>query len=352
MNVSMKRKEIAYNMIAQGAFISAMPLALDEEEIFDEFSQRRLIRYYLEAGVQGIAVGVHTTQFEIRQPQYGLFERVLEVASREISLYEEKNDKVIIKIAGACGETAQAVSEAESAKRLGYDSALLSPGGLKDLTEQELIERTKAVAEILPVFGFYLQEAVGGRRFSFEHLRQLCDIPGVIAIKCAPFDRYATLEVVRAAAMSKRADEIALYTGNDDNILMDLLTNFKLGVKEKRIVGGLLGHWAVWTHKAVEVFDKCKSAAQKGEITPELVMLSAQITDMNSAVFDTANNFAGCIAGINEVLYRQGLLKSALCLDPVQRLSPGQAREIERVRHAYGELIDDDFVSQFLARDN
>ena len=313
--------------LISGTFIPAMPLTLDDNRQFDEETQRKLIRHYIDSGVGGIAAAVHTTQFEIRDPEINLYERVLSVVSDEVS--------DIIKVAGVCGKVGQAVSEAMLSRQYGYDAVLLSPGGLRDLTEDELIYRAEKVAEIIPVIGFYLQESVGGRRLSYDFWRRFCEIDNVYAIKCASFNRYTTIDTIRAAAMSSRADKIAMYTGNDDNIGVDLLTEYKFGDKNKRFVGGLLGHWAVWTKTAVELFNQFKS----GKVTPELLTLAAQITDANSAVFDTANNFAGCIAGVHEVLRREGIMKNILCLDPEETLSPGQFEEIDRIYRMYPHLI-------------
>ncbi|HHX71514.1 MAG TPA: dihydrodipicolinate synthase family protein [Clostridiales bacterium] len=338
------RKAKVLKKLAKGAFLPAMPLALYEDGSFDEASQRRLIRYYMAAEADGLAVAVHTTQFEIRRPEHNLLERVLAVAADELTRFEEKTGQTVVKIAGACGPAEQAVSEAKPAKSLGYDAVLLSPGGLSHRSEEYLLARTKEVASVLPVVGFYLQTAVGGRRFSYDYWQKLCDIDNVFAIKCASFDRYSTTEVVRAAAFSPRADKIALYTGNDDHILLDLLTTYHFGDRTKGFVGGLLGHWAVWVKPAVELFRKAK----QGLPTAELLTLAAQVTDMNAALFDVANDFVGCIAGVNEVLYRQGLLSSPRCLNPAEVLSKGQAEEIDRVCALYPHLTDDGFVAQFL----
>ncbi len=331
----MNRHEKALKMLADGAFIPAIPLALDSERRFDEACQRRLIRYYLDCGADGVAAAVHSTQFEIRLPEHNLLRTVLNVVSDEISCYEKETGKTVIKIAGACGQTGQAIAEAEIAAAYGYDAVLLSPGGLNMLSEQEMLDRTAAVSIVLPVIGFYLQTKVGGRRFSYEYWQQMCEIPNVVAIKCASFERYSTLDVVRAAALSSRRDEIALYTGNDDHIITDLLTVFRFGGAEKRFAGGLLGHWAVWTKRAVEIFNLVKN----GDATPELLTLASEITDMNAAVFDAANDFKGCIAGIHEVLRRQGLFNNILCLNPEEKLSRGQAEEIDRIYKLYPHLI-------------
>lgn len=348
----MDRHEKALEKLKMGTVIPANPLALTEDRQFDEKGQRLLTRYYLNAGSGGIAVAVHTTQFEIRLPQYNLFERVLKAASEEIEAYENAHDTVIVRVAGVCGERAQAVSEAQTAKALGYDAVLLSPGGLNHLSEEELLERTEAVADVLPVIGFYLQTAVGGRQFSYSYWQRLCEIKQVAAIKCASFNRYTTLDVMRAAAFSSRADELTLYTGNDDNIVIDLLTTYSFtehGVtRTKEFSGGLLGHWSVWTKKAVELFGELKRAKQSGRISAELLTAAAQLTDINGVFFDTANGFRGCIAGLHEVLRRQGLMKGIWCLNPEETLSPGQSEEIDRVYSMYPQWCDDEFVKEHL----
>jgi len=329
----------ALKLFAAGTFIPAIPLVLDAARRFDEVSQRRLLRYYLEAGAGGIAAAVHTTQFAIRDPAIALLEPVLRVTADEISRYEARTGRVIVRVAGACGPANQAVAEAQLARSLGYDAVLLSPGGLQGLSEGELLARTRAVAAILPVIGFFLQVSVGGRTLSFDYWRRLCEIEGVVGIKCASFDRYSTIDVARAAAFASR--EVALYTGNDDNILIDLLTPYQFTIDgetvTKRFAGGLLGHWAVCTRRAVEIFQQTKRTT---EITPELLRLAAEVTDFNSAVFDARNGFRGCIPGVHELLRRQGLLEGVWCLDPREVLSPGQAAEIDRVMGMYGHLLD------------
>jgi dihydrodipicolinate synthase/N-acetylneuraminate lyase len=310
------------------------------------------VRYYLDAGVGGLAVAVHTTQFEIRDPKHNLFETVLRVAVDESRKYEEKTGKTIVMVAGACGPKEQAVREAELAKSLGYDAVLLSPGGLNALSEDEMIERTEAVAKVLPVIGFYLQPSVGGRLFTFNYWQRLCEIKNVVAIKAAPFNRYCTFDVVRAAALSSRSDEIALYTGNDDNIVMDLLSKYRFTkdgkTVEKTFEGGLLGHWSVWTKKAVELFEQTKEAKKGDQIPQELLVRAGEVTDTNSAFFDTANNFAGCIAGLHEILRRQGLMENAYCLNPQEKISDGQMEELDRVYAMYPHLNDDGFVAEHL----
>ena len=342
----------ARDILNNGAVIPAIPLALDENRKFDEKRQRTLVRYYLNAGAGGIAVAVHTTQFEIRLPEINLFHDVAQTVLDEIGLFEKKNNKIIVKIVGVCGKTEQALTETRFAAEINADAVLLSPGGLADLSEDEMIGRTKIVAEIMPVVGFYLQPAVGGRIFSADYWKRLSDIDGVIAIKCAPFNRYQTIELIRGVAMSERCDEIALYTGNDDNIIIDLLTKYEINIHGKKVIkhfaGGLLGHWAVWTKTVVDLFEKIKKYRDKENIPSELLSLAVKITDANAAFFDAANGYAGCIPGIHEVLRRQGIFENILCLNPNETLSPGQSSEIDRVYADYPELNDDDFVKSHL----
>jgi hypothetical protein len=330
----------------KGVVIPALPLALDERRNFSPKHQRAVLRYYIDAGVGGIAVGVHSTQFAIRD--HGLYEPLLSFAADEINIAPRS----VLKIAGVCGKTHQALKEAYIAKRLGYDFALLSPGGLDGCTEGYLLERTAAVSEVLPVIGFYLQPAVGGRILGFPYWKALSQIPNVIGIKCAPFNRYQTIDLARGVAESGRASEIALYTGNDDSIVLDLLTRFKFSVNgetvEIRFVGGLLGHWGVWVKKAVELLDRIKSLGD--QIPADLLTLGAQTTDANAAFFDAANGFKGVVPGIHEVLRRQGIFAGTWCLDPNELLSPGQEDEIGRVWAAYPHLSDDSFVAQNLER--
>ncbi|MFJ5768984.1 dihydrodipicolinate synthase family protein [Psychrobacillus sp. NPDC093180] len=334
----------------EGAFIPAHPLALTINKQLDEEAQRRLTRYYLEAGVGGIAVGVHTTQFEIRDPSFNLYEIVLRLAIEEVE--KAQLQRPFLKIAGVCGGTEQAIKETKIAKSLGYDIVLLSNGGLNEYSEKELLIRTAEVAKELPVFGFYLQPAVGGRVFSYDFWEKFANIPNVVGIKMAPFNRYLTLDVIRAVCASPRRDEIALYTGNDDNIITDLFTiyDFELDGKQatKPIVGGLLGHWSVWTYEAVKLFEQQKLAHNKEQVDKKWFSIAQNVTDANSAFFDAKNDFKGSIAGINEVLTRQGLLKGNWCLMDHETLSPGQSEEIDRVYATYPELNDDKFVKSFL----
>jgi dihydrodipicolinate synthase/N-acetylneuraminate lyase len=317
-----------------GMVIPAHPLALNAQRKLDERRQRALTRYYIAAGAEGVAIGVHTTQFGIRDPRYNLFEPVLSLAASEMAQAD------VVQIAGVVGMTKQASGEAELAARLGYDAVLLSLGALAKASVDELVDHAREIASILPVVGFYLQPAVGGRVLPYSFWRRFAEIENVVAIKIAPFNRYQTLDVVRAVSESGRSREIALYTGNDDNILVDLLTTFHFGDDRIRIVGGLLGHWSVWTHRAVEHL----MAAKSGRPTPETLTLAAQITDANAALFDAANHFHGCIAGLHEILRRQGLLEGRWCLNPDEDLSPGQKEEIDRVCRMYPHLNDDAFV--------
>ncbi len=339
--------------LQDGAFIPAHPLALTSDKQLDEYAQRRLTRYYIEAGVGGIAVGVHTTQFEIRDPQFNLYEIVLRLAMEEVE--KAQLQRPFLKIAGVCGGTEQALEETKIAKALGYDMVLLSNGGLHQYSEDDLIERTKVVANELPVFGFYLQPAVGGRIFSYEFWEEFASVDNVVGIKMAPFDRYLTLDVIRAVCASPRKDEIALYTGNDDNIVLDLFAAYQFEVEGKKesksIVGGLLGHWSVWTHEAVKLFEKIKQARLNNDIDKHWFSIAQDVTDANSAFFDSKNAFKGSIAGINEVLSRQGLLQGNWCLIDHETLSPGQANEIDRVYATYPQLNDDAFVQEFLRND-
>lgn len=320
-----------------GLAIPAHPLALTASRRLDERRQRALSRYYIAAGAGGLAVGVHTTQFEIRDPQIGLFKPVLALAAEEM----DRAPQPLVRIAGVCGLTAQAVDEAQLLRELGYHAALLSLAALGEADEDALIAHCRTVADVIPVIGFYLQPSVGGRVLPYAFWRRFAEIEAVVAIKIAPFNRYRTLDVVRAVIDAGR-DDIALYTGNDDSIVADLVTPFRCAGKERRIVGGLLGHWSVWTQRGVELLERCRNA----DASPGLLRLGMEVTDCNAAFFDAANGFRGCIAGLHEVLHRQGLLAGTWCLDPAETLSRGQAAEIERVGRAYPHLCDDEFVAQ------
>ncbi|WP_407267906.1 dihydrodipicolinate synthase family protein [Radiobacillus sp. PE A8.2] len=340
-------------LLREGTVIPAHPLALNAERKLDERRQRALTRYYIDSGAGGMAVAVHSTQFEIRDKGVNLLETVLRMAAEEVE--KAKLSRPFIKIAGICGPTEQAVLEAKLAATLGYDLGLVSMGGLQDWSEEQLIERVKQIAEMIPVFGFYLQPSVGGRVLSYDFWKAFAEIPGVMAIKMAPFNRYQTLDVVRAVCHASRRDNIVLYTGNDDNIVADLLTSYKINVNgetvQKDIVGGLLGHWAVWTHKAVELLEEIKQVRKnKEQIPAELLSRNIQVTDSNAAFFDPAHHFDGCIPGIHEVLRRQGLLEGRWCLNPDEELSPGQMEEIDRVYRDYPHLHDDEFVKQNLEK--
>jgi len=341
-------------ILQRGVVIPASPLALDRNRRFDERRQRALWRYYSDAGAGGIAIGVHTTQFAIRQPQFGLYEPVLALAAEEMCHLDGRRDEPLVRIAGICGQTAQAAREAQLARELGYHAGLVSLGAMRDSDEPALTDHCRTIADIIPLVGFYLQPAVGGRVLSYSFWRTFATIGNVVAIKIAPFNRYQTLDVVRAIAESGRED-IALYTGNDDNIIVDLLTTYRVTVSgqqvSRRIVGGLLGHWAVWTRSACDLLTRCHratecSAQEQGESLLDLLSTAAAVTDMNAAVFDAAHGFSGCIPGIHEVLRRQGLLEGTECLDPRETLSPKQAEEIDRVSRHYPHLVDDQFVRE------
>jgi len=332
-------------ILQHGVVIPAHPLALNASRKLDERRQRALSRYYIAAGAGGLAVGVHTTQFEIRQPEIGLYEPVLKLAAEEMNRADAKRSEPLIRIAGICGQTPQAVREATLASELQYSAGLLSLGAMRNGTEDELIAHCRAVAQVIPIIGFYLQPAVGGRVLPFSFWRRFAEIENVVAIKMAPFNRYQTIDVIRAVAEAGRRD-IALYTGNDDNIVMDLLTPHHFAGRDWRIMGGLLGHWSVWTKKAVDLLGECHAAVQKDGVTQHLLRRAIEVTDSNAAFFDAANAFAGCIAGLHEVLRRQGLLEGIWCLNPKETFGPGQRAEIDRVYAAYPHLNDDAFVAE------
>ena len=344
-----KRRQV----LARGTVIPAHPLALTADRRLDERRQRALTRYYIAAGAGGLAVGVHTTQFAIREPRIGLFAPVLGLAAEEMDRADRTRLEPLLRIGGICGDTAQAVREAQLLADLRYDAGLLSLAAMKGSEDAALLAHCRRVADVVPIVGFYLQPAVGGRVLSYGFWREFAEIQNVIAIKVAPFNRYQTLDVVRAVVESGR--DIALYTGNDDNIVLDLVTPFVVHAngrpQERRFAGGLLGHWAVWTHRAVELLQECQTAGREpAGVSSDLLRRSVEVTDSNAALFDAAHGFAGCIAGLHEVLRRQGLLEGIWCLDPHETLSPGQAEEITRVWKAYPHLNDDGFVREGLDR--
>jgi dihydrodipicolinate synthase/N-acetylneuraminate lyase len=334
--------------LAAGQVIPAHPLALTAGRTLDERRQRALTRYYAEAGAGGIAVGVHTTQFAIRDSRHGLHRPVLELAAETARAARAGDDTPFLLVAGAVGNTAQAVREARIAADLGYHLVLLSLAALPDADDDALVAHCRAVAEVLPLFGFYLQPAVGGRVLGYRFWRAFAELPRAWAVKIAPFDRYRTLDVVRAITDARR-DDLTLYTGNDDSILVDLLTPYPTASGTVQITGGLLGQYAVWTRAAVHQMARVR-AARGGTLDAAWLTEAAALTDANAAVFDAAHGFAGCIPGIHEVLRRQGLLAGTWCLDPAETLSPGQSAELDRVIAAYPALTDDDFVRERLDR--
>lgn len=336
--------------LLEGQVIPALPLALGEDRRWSQRHQRALLRYYFDAGAGGIAVAVHSTQFEIREPGHALFEPILRLAAEETAALRGKDSRPFALIAGICGKTPQAEQEAELARSLGYQAGLLSLAALKTESIPELLAHCRRVADILPVVGFYLQLTVGGRVLPYAFWRGFAEIPNVVAIKMAPFNRYQTIDVLRAVIESGRED-LALYTGNDDNIILDLLTRWEFAGHPPRFVaGGLLGQFGVWTQKAVALLEEIKVARGQATLSVDWLAKNTALTDVNAAVFDTANNFRGCIPGIHEVLRRQGLLPTTHCLNPEEVLSPGQAGELDRVTAAYPWLVDDDFVRQNLER--
>ena len=341
--------------LLKGCVIPAHPLALRADRKLDERRQVALTRYYCDAGAGGVAVGVHTTQFAIHEARVGLFDPVLRLAADAVQSYETRTRQKLIRVAGLCGDTSQATQEASLAATLGFDAGLLSLSALREASNSEIIQHCSRVAEIVPLFGFYLQPAVGGRRLDFEFWTRFLEIENVVAIKIAPFNRYYTLDVVRALAESGRQSEVALYTGNDDNIIVDLLADFPLGRqgsdKPIRFSGGLLGQWSVWTHRAVEILQRVQNSRKTAaDEVMNLLGLANQLTDANAALFDVRHDFSGCIAGLHEILQRQGLLVGTWCLDPKEDLSPGQREEIDRVCNSYPHLTDDDFVGENLDR--
>lgn len=337
----------ALERFAAGTVIPAQPLALTETLQLDERRQRALSRYYLAAGAGGIAVGVHSTQFGIHFEHDHLLKPVLSLAA---DVVRESGDDGAVLVAGACGSTEQAVAETQLAAELGYHAVLLAPYGAGDLDLDQLLDRARAVSEVLPLIGFYLQPSVGGRPLPRRFWTGLAEIPDLVGIKIAPFDRYATLDVLTGIAESDRAEEIALYTGNDDHIVGDLLMRFPLpGGRQLEFVGGLLGQWSVWTAEAVTLLDDCRLAkAGDAEALKRVLDVDGPLTDANAAIFDAANEFRGCLPGVHEMLRRQGLLQGLWCLDPDEKLSPGQLDEIDRIWAAYPQLRDDHFVAEHL----
>ena len=338
--------------LQHGLVIPAHPLALTAQCTLDTRHQRALSRYYIDAGAGGLAVGVHTTQFAIRNPEVNLYAPVLELAADTAT--DWGHGKSLVMIAGLCGGTEQACREADIALELGYHAGLLSLAALKNASVDELIAHCRKVAEKIPLVGFYLQPAVGGIVLPVSFWRRFAALDNVIAIKIAPFDRYRTLDVVRGVVEAGAQDRITLYTGNDDHIILDLLTPFQIQhddqTIEVRIRGGLLGHWSVWVKAAVQQLESVHAALADGHISPELLILANQVTDCNSAFFDAANQYRGCIAGCHEVLRRQGLLRGIWCLDLEECLSSGQSAEIDRVYQNYPKLNDDAFVAANLQR--
>lgn len=343
------------NRLNDGVVIPAHPLALNRSRQLDERRQRALSRYYLDAGAGGLAVGVHTTQFEIRLPEVGLYRPVLELAAEEMKAFNGTTNRALVKVAGVAGGTAQAVAEAEIAAELSYDVALVSLSAFGEASNAEMIAHLQAVSDVIPIFGFYLQASVGGRKLDYDFWLKAMRIENLIAIKTAPFNRYDTLDVLRAVADSGREDSVAMYTGNDDNILLDLLTPHTFseaeGSKAIRFRGGLLGQWAVWTRTAVRDLKTVQELRETGKPIPSSLLTRAQqLTDANAAIFDFANQFAGCIPGIHEILRRQGLLEGLWTLNPKEVLSAGQLEAIDRVCSSYPSLSDNDFVAENLNR--
>jgi len=338
--------------IRSGIVIPAHPLALTDNRKLDERHQCALSRYYHAAGAQGMAIGVHTTQFEIRLPQHGLLKPVLELGAETVADRDRATGRKTVLIAGICGETNQAVQEASQARDLGYHIGMVSLAALSHASDDQLIAHCTAIASEIPIFGFYLNPAIGGRELSREFWQRLAEIPNLMGVKVAPFDRYQSLDVIRAIAESGRSNEIALYTGNDDTIMLDLLTEYSFPCGNEsvrlRIVGGLLGHWACWTRRAVELLQTCQATWKAPSLSPELLTLAMQVTDCNAALFDSRNGFRGCTAGIHYALQQQGLLANIYCLDPEIGLSPGQQAEIDRVRTIYPHLVDNEFVQEHL----
>jgi len=351
MSLTASQVEHTRALLRRGLAIPAHPLALNAQRQLDVRRQRALSRYYLDAGAGGLAVGVHTTQFAIRE--VGLYEEVLRLAMETARAWVEPSRELAM-VAGVCGRTEQAVAEAKLARGLGYNAGLLSLAAMKGQSEDALIAHCEAVAKEIPLIGFYLQPAVGGMNLSAAFWARFASIENVVAIKVAPFHRYRTLDVVRGVVQARAEERVTLYTGNDDHIVLDLVTPFTVPRDGQpvtvRFRGGLLGHWSVWTSGAVRMLEQCKAAAGDLAVAADMLALDSRVTDCNSALFDVANDFHGCIAGCHEILRRQGLLEGIWCLDPNEGLSPGQKEEIDRVCAEHGDLADDAFVKAGLSR--
>ena len=346
---------IVVDSLRDGIVIPAHPLALNTECKLDERRQRALTRYYLDAGVGGLAVGVHTTQFAIREPQHGLLRPVLELAAETVREHEEKTGRRIVRVAGVCGQTEEALRDAELARELDYDLGLLNLSAFPDAEDATLLVHARRIAEIIPLFGFYLQPDIGGRLLSREFFRKFTAIPNLVAVKMATFDRELTQEAIEGIEDSGRGDEVILYTGNDNFIIEDLTEGYLIptanGAKLRRMAGGLLGHWAVWTKAAVETLEMIKTARPRENFDPaDFAQLASQVTEMNHYLFDFDNAFHGCIPGVHEILCRQGLLEGTCCLNPEEILSEGQVEALTRVSKAYPHLLDDAFVVENLDR--
>ncbi len=346
---------VVVDSLRDGIVIPAHPLALTAERKLDKRRQRALSRYYLDAGAGGLAVGVHTTQFAIREPQYDLLRPVLELAAETIREHEKKTGRRIVRVAGVCGQTEDALRDAELARELDYDLGLLNLSAFPDAEDATLLAHARRIAEVIPLFGFYLQPDIGGRLLSREFFREFAAIPNLIAVKMAAFDRELTQEAIEGIEDSGRGDDVILYTGNDNFIIEDLtegyLTSTASGARLRRMAGGLLGHWAVWTKAAVETLETIKQSRLTENFDPaDFTELASQVTEMNHFVFDFDNGFCGCIPGVHEILRRQRLLEGAWCLNPDEVLSPRQSEALTRVSEAYPQLTDDVFVAENLDR--
>lgn len=343
--------EAAFQALRRGVVLPAHPLVIDAKRQFDPRRQRAITRYYADAGAGGVAVGVHTTQFAIREA--GLYEPVLALAAETMRDWGGA-DKLLI--AGVTGQTVQALGEARAARGLGYHAALLNLARLKGASEDEILDHCRRVALEIPVIGFALLPAVGGFHLSYGFWRRFAAIDNVIAIKMAPFDRYRTLDIVRAVHDAGAEDRITLYTGNDDHIGLDLMVPFVVrsndGKSERRarIRGGLLGHWSVWVRSAVAMLDAIHAVPDGAPVPEDILALDSIVTDCNGAIYDAHNNLKGCIPGCLEILRRQGLVEGTWCLDPKEVLSLGQSEAIDRVYAQYPEMNDDIFVANNLER--